>query len=154
MRVLGLFIATAGGMGYVPIAPGTVGSAIGLFLLVGIRALPATLELPILIGLTLSGLWAASVGEREAAQEDPGFVVIDEVVGMLMAMLWVPLTVWTTAIGFLMFRFLDIIKPFPAGAAERLPTGFGIMADDLVAGAYVAIALHALIWLAPTLVVG
>ena len=151
MRVLGLLIATAGGAGYAPIAPGTAGSAVGLLVLVGIRMLPATFELPILIGLTFLGVWAATIGEREAGHEDPGLVVIDEVAGMLVTMLWVPLTVYTAGIGFFAFRILDIVKPFPAGAAERLPSGLGIMADDLVAGAYAGLVLHTLVWLAPTL---
>ncbi len=151
MRALGLLIATAAGAGYAPIAPGTAGSAVGLIVLVGIRMLPVRFEVPILIGVTLVGVWAATVGEREAGQEDPGLVVIDEVAGMLLTMLWVPLTLWTAMIGFFAFRVFDIVKPFPASSAERLPSGWGIMADDIVAGAYAAITLNALLWLAPSL---
>ena len=151
VRALGLLIATAGGAGYAPIAPGTAGSAVGLVLLVGIRTFPVALEVPILIGVTVVGVWAASVGEREAGRTDPGLVVIDEVAGMLLTMLWVPLTIWTALIGFFAFRAFDIVKPFPAGAAERLPGGWGIMADDIVAGAYAAVVVNALVWLAPSL---
>ena len=83
-----------------------------LVLLVGIRTFPVALEVPILIGVTVVGVWAASVGEREAGRTDPGLVVIDEVAGMLLTMLWVPLTIWTALIGFFAFRAFDIVKPF------------------------------------------
>ena len=153
MRALGLFVASAGYTGYVPIAPGTAGSVVGLVLLVGIRRLVSPLlEVGVLVVAVVVGVWASAVGERHAGEEDPGLVVIDEVAGMLLTMLWVPLT-WTTAgVGFLAFRFFDIVKPFPARDAERLPGGFGIMADDLVAAVYSAVIVRLFVWASSVLV--
>ena len=147
MRVLGLLIATVGGVGYAPIAPGTAGSLVGLVVLFGVRLVgDPVFELSTLLAVVLVGTWAAGVGERVAGREDPGLVVVDEVAGMLLTMLWIPLTWLTGIIGFLAFRVFDIIKPFPAGQAERLPGGVGIMADDLVAGVYAWLVVRLLFW--------
>ncbi len=147
MRVLGLLIATVGGVGYAPIAPGTAGSLVGLVVLFGVRLVgDPVFELSTLLAVVLVGTWAAGVGERVAGREDPGLVVVDEVAGMLLTMLWIPLTWLTGIIGFLAFRVFDIIKPFPAGRAERLPGGVGIMADDLVAGVYAWLVVRLLFW--------
>ena len=154
MVSFGLFIATGGYAGYAPVAPGTVGSVLGLLLLAVIRysAVPY-LELGLLAGVIVLGVWASGVGERHAGREDPGCVVIDEVAGMLLTMIATPLT-WPTAIvGFLAFRVFDIFKPFPARSAERLPGGTGIMADDLVAAIYAFLTLRLAIWAVPALVV-
>ena len=153
MRALGLFVATAGYVGYFPVAPGTAGSAVGLTLLIGIRVFGSPgLELGVLVVTVVLGLWAAGVGERYAAREDPGLVVIDEVAGMLLTMLWVPLTWATAVVGFLAFRLFDIVKPFPAGDAERLHGGLGIMADDLIAAVYATAAVRLFVWVSSVLV--
>jgi len=147
MKAFGLFVATAGYVGYVPIAPGTAGSAVGLLLLVGIRLFgDPFLEVGVLVVTVVLGVWAAAVGERYAGREDPGLVVIDEVAGMLLTMLWVPLTWSTAVVGFLAFRLFDIVKPSPARNAERLHGGVGIMADDLVAAVYAALTVRLFIW--------
>ena len=154
MASFGLFIATGGYAGYAPVAPGTVGSVLGLLLLGGVRysAVPF-LELGVLAGVIVVGTWASGVGEGHAGREDPGCVVIDEVAGMLLTMIGTSLT-WPTAIvGFLAFRVFDIMKPFPARSAERLPGGTGIMADDLVAAVYAFLTLRLAIWAVPALVV-
>lgn len=153
MRAFGLFVATAGYVGYFPIAPGTAGSAAGLVLLATVRFFVGPeLELGFFVGVVALGLWASEVGERHAAREDPGFVVIDEVAGMLLTMLWLPLT-WVTALGgFLAFRFFDIVKPFPVRNAERLRGGIGIMADDLIAAVYAAVAVRLFVWILASLV--
>lgn len=149
----GIFIATGGYAGYAPIAPGTAGSVVGLVLLAGIRyAAVPFLEVGVLAGVICVGVWASGVGERQAGREDPGYVVIDEVAGMLLTMIATPLT-WPTAIvGFLAFRLFDIVKPFPVRSAERLPGGTGIMADDLVAAGYAFLTLRLAIWVVPALV--
>lgn len=152
MRALGLLIGTAGGAGFTPVAPGTAGSAVGLVFLVGVRNVAPMLELPILVVVILVGVWAATIGEREAGSEDPGFIVIDEVAGMFLTMLWVPLTIWTAIIGFFAFRVFDIGKPFPIKSAERLPSGLGMMADDLVAGTYAALVVNTFVWVMPSMV--
>jgi phosphatidylglycerophosphatase A len=154
-----LGIATCG-VGYLPIAPGTWGSllAVALFLIArlgvsgqegsvglafGPYAFPAIGLLAILL-VTFIGIWAASRTERVLRIKDPGKVVIDEVAGQWIA-LW-PLTFagigrWplSVIIAFLLFRLFDIVKPYPARKMESLKGGLGIMADDLVAGAYAAL---------------
>jgi phosphatidylglycerophosphatase A len=151
MPTLARVIATAGYSGAVPIAPGTAGSAVGLALLVLVRSSgwPA-LEVSLLVALVAVGVWAASSVERESGQTDPPVVVIDEVAGMLVTLLWLPVG-WTGALaGFLAFRLFDIVKPWPASAAERLPGGWGIMADDLVAGLYAWLTVRILISVVPS----
>lgn len=142
--------STCAYLGYAPVAPGTVGSAAGLVIWWWFRSLGApTLEVAILVGLTVVGVWSASEAERYFGAIDPGPVVIDEVVGMLVTLAFVPVSIWGAGAGFLLFRVFDIIKPFPAGRAERLPGGWGIMADDVIAGAYAQIALRLVMLAAP-----
>ena len=153
MRAFGLLVATGGYAGYSPVAPGTAGSVVGLLLLVGVRFLgTSTIEFGVLVGVVAVGVWASSVGERHAGQKDPGIVVIDEVAGMLLTLFWLPLTLSTAIVGFLMFRLFDITKPFPVRVAERLPGGMGIMADDLIAAVYASIAVRLFVWVKPLLV--
>ena len=147
MASLGLFLATAGYAGYAPVAPGTVGSVVGLVLLAGLRYLERPfLEAGILVALIALGVWASGVAERHAGREDPGYVVIDEVAGILLTMIGVTLSWPTVIVGFLAFRVFDIFKPFPARSAERLPGGTGIMADDLVAAVYASLILRLVMW--------
>jgi phosphatidylglycerophosphatase A len=77
--------------------------------------------------------------------EDPGLVVVDEVAGMWVTLLFVPFTPLTAALGFLAFRLMDIVKPFPARRLEDLPGGWGIMADDLMAGVYANVLVRAVV---------
>lgn len=150
MPTLARLIATVGYCGTVPVAPGTVGSAAGIVLLILVRSSgSASLEALVLGVLAAVGVWAASAVERDCGQTDPPSVVIDEVAGMLVTLLWLPVG-WVGGLaGFLAFRIFDIVKPWPARAAERLPGGWGVMADDLVAGAYAALAVRALAWMVP-----
>lgn len=145
-----LAIATCGGSGYFPIAPGTVGSAVGLVVFVAVRSAGLLWLEVAAIALTLgAGAWAATVAEQALDRKDPGPVVIDEVLGMLVTMLLVPLSLAAMAAGFLLFRLFDIIKPFPADRLERAPRGWGIMLDDLMAGVYANLVLQALLWFRP-----
>lgn len=91
--------------------------------------------------VTLAGLWAAGRAERMLGGKDPGAIVIDEVAGMTLSVLAFPLTVPTLAVGFVLFRVFDIVKPFPARASQRAPGGLGVMVDDLIAGLYALAAL-------------
>jgi phosphatidylglycerophosphatase A len=145
--VLALAVATACGVGYVPFAPGTFGSAAGLllwFLLPPSGAVQAGVIATILV----VGSWAAHVAERHFERTDPAPVVIDEVMGMLVTLLFVPAG-WMGAIaGFLLFRLFDILKPYPANQLERLPGGIGVMADDFMAALYANLALRLVFLLA------
>jgi phosphatidylglycerophosphatase A len=156
------------GVGYIPLAPGTFGSAVGVGIYLLHReaydrlyAFAAThgwnvqsLEsfrvalMLVLVGvLALAGTWAASRAERLLRRKDPGVVVVDEVVGQLITFLFVPVNAsfWVIVVGFLAFRLFDIWKPYPARRLEALESGLGIMADDVVAGAYAAILVSVLV---------
>jgi phosphatidylglycerophosphatase A len=138
---LGLAIATSLGVGYAPIASGTWGSAAGLVLW---ALLPAdtTTQAVWIVGLFIVGSWAAGVTERYYGRTDPGEVVVDEVMGMLLTLFMTGVG-WTGAVaGFLLFRLFDIVKPFPARRLEHLPGGVGVMADDAMAAIYANIALR------------
>ena len=136
MKSLGVGIATVGGVGWFPIAPGTAGSAVGVAIYLVTRGWSAPAQVAVLLGITLVGLWAAGVAETELKKQDPGPVVIDEVAGQLVTLLLTGVGWRGAIVGFFVFRVLDILKPFPARRFERLHGGFGIMADDLMAGVY------------------
>ena len=143
---LALVISTFG-VGYLPLAPGTWGSlvAVGIFLgfaqVVKGNALVAVVVVSIVV-VTFAGIWAASRTEALANRKDPSKVVVDEVAGQLISLF--PLTLFTqwsivaVIISFILFRFFDIVKPYPARRLEALKGGFGIMCDDLIAGVYAA----------------
>lgn len=149
---LALLLATFGYVGYCPIAPGTAGSAAALVLYAALRWVASpVLDVAVILALFAVGCWSGSVAEAHFGRTDPGYVVLDEVIGMLLTLLFVPVT-WTGAlVGFLLFRFFDIVKPFPARRCERLHGGLGIMADDAVAGVYGNLALRAIVWVLPVL---
>lgn len=141
-----LFVAQGCGLGWSRIGPGTVGSLGAVFL-----AWPLKLLLPqpqayaaFLIGLVVVGIWICHQATRILAVKDPGSVVLDEIAAVLLIYLFVPWNWWTALAGFVLFRILDISKPWPIRALERLPGGWGIMADDLFAGGVVGAALWAL----------
>ena len=147
MRSPALSIATCGYVGYVRIAPGTAGSIVGLALYGAAGLLGG---MPVQGGLCAAvlvvGVWSASASERQFGETDPGAVVIDEVAGMLVTLLGLQVS-WSGALaGFLAFRFFDVVKPFPARWAEGLPGGWGIMADDVIAGVYAHLTLRLLLW--------
>ena len=147
---LGLFVATCGYLGYVPIAPGTFGSAAGLLLFAAVRwSASTTLELALIVFLLAIGVWSASVAERHFGAVDPGPVVLDEVAGMLITLALIPVNVTGAIVGFFLFRALDVIKPWPANRMEALPGGLGVMADDAMAAVYGNVIMRLLIVVAP-----
>jgi len=102
----------------------------------------------VIVALFALGSWSGGIAERHFQRTDPGPVVLDEVMGMLITLFMVSVT-WKGALaGFLWFRLFDIVKPPPANRLEQLPGGVGIMADDGMAGIYANIALRASLWLA------
>lgn len=147
---LAVFLATVAYCGYFPIAPGTVGSAAGLivYLLVWWTRSPIV-EVSLIVVTFVVGTWAATHAEHYFGAIDPGQVVIDEVLGMLVTLAFIPVG-WTGALaGFFLFRVFDVIKPYPANRFEKLHGGIGIMADDGMAGIYANICLRLVIWLMP-----
>ena len=149
-RRLGLFIATVGYVGYAPVAPGTFGSAAGLAVFAAVRAAGSpVIELAVIVALFAIGVWSGSEAEHHFGHIDPGPVVLDEVVGMLITLALLPVNVWGALAGFFVFRVLDVFKPWPAGRLEHLPGGLGVMADDAMAAIYGNLIVQALLWLMP-----
>jgi phosphatidylglycerophosphatase A len=145
-----LLVATGLGLGYAPIAPGTVGSLAALPLVVWLWSLAGAWG--VLVGAALVaalGTWAAGAAEARFGRRDPGPVVIDEIAGQMVSLLFAAPSVPTLVSGFVLFRAFDIWKPYPVRRAERLSGASGIMADDLLAGVYANLLLHALRWAFP-----
>jgi phosphatidylglycerophosphatase A len=139
-----LSIATVFGVGYIPFAPGTFGSAVGLLLWAALPQAPLV-QAGAIVLLFAVGSWCGTIAERHFRGIDPGPVVIDEVMGMLITLFAHPVG-WSGALAaFLLFRAFDILKPYPADRLERLPGGFGVMADDGMAAVYANISLWALL---------
>ncbi len=138
-------LATGLGSGYSPIVPGTAGSAVGLLLFWPLSPLRVGWQLGACALVLLLGVASATHVARRAGSEDPGIVVADEVLGMWITLLGVPFTPLVAAVGFVLFRVMDVWKPWPAAQLEHLPGGLGIMADDVMAGIYANLALHVLL---------
>lgn len=147
-------IATFFGAGLLKPGPGTWGSVAAVLLWAAYAWLahpsPLTLLIALLIGIALTlvfGVPAATIVERESGRHDPGFVVIDEVAGQWIALLFCPVDWRHALIALVLFRLFDITKPFPVRRLERLPAGWGIVFDDVTAGLYaLAIASLVRIW--------
>ena len=149
-----VWLATGLGAGYLPVMPGTYGSALGVLFYLGLASLARTTAYP---GWVLGGAVVAacgisigvvSVALRSFREQDPQVIVLDEVAGQALALLPLPLTVTTPASywgavagGFLLFRAFDAIKPYPIWKLERLGGAWGVMADDLAAGLIAAVLL-------------
>ena len=162
-----LAVATCG-VGFIPVAPGTWGSALGVaaYLLLrgyGLRpegqqllvsetgaAVLTTVLLAAIVVVSLAGTWAATRVESLLKVKDPGVVVVDEVAGQLITFLFVPWRAgaWAVLAGFVAFRLFDIWKPYPIDRLESLKSGLGVMADDVLAGAYAAVLMSLLTSLA------
>ena len=143
-----VFLATGFFVGKLPLAPGTFGSLLGLplcFLLAGIQ-LPMAIAVGALV--IVLATWIAGVAERTLGRPDPGCIVIDEIAGMTVTLMGLPLNLATAVVGFLLFRLLDILKPFPIRVFDkRLSGGLGIVADDVVAGIISNFILRILIFI-------
>jgi len=144
MLWLSLAFATGFGTGFAPFASGTVGTLVGVFIY-WFMAPPYGTWLAYILGsavfIALS-IPVSTIAEGVYQKKDDGRVVIDEVVGYLVTMLFVPHTWQCALLGFFLFRFFDIVKPPPARNLQALPGGWGIVVDDLMAGVYSCICLH------------
>ena len=139
---LALLIATVAGVGYAPLAPGTVASAVTAVAL-GVLS-PSRPALLSVVGVVIVvGTWAAHDAERSLGGKDPGAIVIDEVAGMTISLMLAPRNLGAYALAFLFFRIFDVLKPFPAYQSQRIGGGVGVMIDDLVAGLYALVLLLA-----------
>jgi phosphatidylglycerophosphatase A len=150
MRRVAVFLATCGYVGYAPVAPGTFGSAAGLAIFALVRMSGSSLvELATIVVLFAIGVWSGTEAERHFGGVDPGPIVLDEVVGMLITLALLPINITGAIVGFLIFRALDVVKPWPSGRFERLHGGLGVMADDGMAAVYGNVLMRILIALAP-----
>jgi len=130
--------------GYFPLIPGTAGSLAGVFIFFLIKDNIAA-HLLALCALLILGLLVCGRAEEEFKKKDPSFIVIDEVCGMLLALLFLPYNIRFVIIAFLIFRILDTLKPWPACRVEKLKGSLGIMGDDIVAGVYTNIILQVVV---------
>jgi phosphatidylglycerophosphatase A len=146
---LGDWLATGFGAGHSPVAPGTAGSLVGLILFWPLQLLPLWVQLVISLALFALGVRVATALAARVGRKDPGLVVVDEILGQWVSLLALPLVPWTAAAGFVLFRVMDVLKPWPARDLERLPKGLGIMADDVAAGIYANLVLRLLLLLWP-----
>ncbi len=122
-------IATGGYVGFLPIAPGTWGSLVGVLLFIPLSQLPLPLYSGLLVGLIGLGIWTAGEAERLFERKDAAPIIIDEIAGMLLTYYTLPRTWGILVSGFLAFRLFDIVKTWPQ--LELLPRGWGVMLDDL-----------------------
>ncbi len=130
-----IWMASGGHCGFFPFAPGTVGSLAALPLAFGISFLPTTAAGVVLILFSVFSMWVADQAESISGCSDPGFIVIDEIAGMMFTLLGLPFDLGIAVAGFVLFRIMDIIKPFPIGYLEsKIPGGAGIVIDDVLAG--------------------
>jgi phosphatidylglycerophosphatase A len=136
MTRLAVAIATVGGAGFFPVAPGTVGSAIAVVIYMLTNHWSPAAQAALVVAVTIAGVVSAERTAVALGRKDPGPVVIDEVAGQLTTLLWTGAGAGGAVVGFFVFRVLDIVKPWPAGRFEALPGGVGIMADDVMAGIY------------------
>ncbi|MBI4211507.1 MAG: phosphatidylglycerophosphatase A [Deltaproteobacteria bacterium] len=147
MKNMILFLASGFYSGKLPKAPGTWGSLVGIIIYKLFYPLPTSLFLLTLVGIIALSIWVSDEAARALGQKDPRIIVIDEIAGMLVTLaLHVP-TVSTLVIGFLLFRLFDVWKPFPCRSLEKLPGGWGIVLDDVMAGMYANIGLWFLKWM-------
>jgi len=150
MKRILLFFATFFNIGRLPIAPGTWASLVTTVLVYFIKPYwqaPIYLQIAAIVFVFLFGIPAASAAEKHFNKKDPRPCVIDEVAGQMVSLLLVPHTISFYIAGFLLFRLFDILKPFPVRNAEKIPGGFGIMLDDIVAGIYALGVLHLYLYL-------
>lgn len=143
-----MFIATGAGSGYLPVAPGSWGSAVGVLLWLAVSRLAMPAYLAVLGTLFVIGVFSAGAAEKIVDRGDPGLVVIDEIVGQLITLAVAPHHPGAVLAGFVLFRLFDILKPFPVGWIDRhLHGGLGIMLDDVAAGLYALLVLQLGLWL-------
>lgn len=134
-------IASVFYIGYLPVAPGTLGSLAALVLYYFINRSPLVMGITIVVIIILGFLTTGRV-EKLFGEKDPGEIIIDEFSGMLISLYRLPSTMGYVVAGFLLFRFFDIVKPKPIQSLEKLNGSPGIMSDDLIAGLYVNIILQ------------
>ena len=147
MKRFVLFFATGFGAGYSPFVPGTMGTLIAIPVYYFLSNIPSPIYEITLSGFLFLSIWFSEKAEVSFTKKDDRRIVIDEMMGFLITMLWLPKTIFTVMAGFFLFRFFDILKPFPIRNIEvRLKGGWGIVLDDVLAGVYANIILQIILY--------
>ncbi len=146
MKYFILILATGFGVGYSPVAPGTLGTLIAIPIYYFLSNISSPIYEITLIGFFFLSVWISENAEILFGKKDDQRIVIDEIIGFLITMIWVPQTAILIVIGFFLFRFFDILKPFPIRRLERkLRGGYGVVLDDVMAGVYSNIVLQVIL---------
>ncbi|MCX7919763.1 MAG: phosphatidylglycerophosphatase A [bacterium] len=141
-KVIPIFIATGFCSGYSPVIPGTVGTIVGVIIYLLFRNFTWWQYGITLIACIALAIWSATIAEQQFHQKDCPKIVIDEIIGYLIAMFLNPFRVKYIVISFVIFRIIDIIKPYPGRQSQKLSGGLGIVADDVIAGIYTNVLLQ------------
>ncbi len=142
MKYFIFFWATGFGVGFSPIVPGTMGTLVAIPVYYFLSSISFPLYELTLLSFFFFSSWISAQAEQYWCKKDDRRIVIDEIMGFLITMLWVPKGFSLILLGFLLFRFFDIVKPFPIRRLERAKSGYGVVLDDVLAGIYSNIALH------------
>lgn len=154
MKFFARFLATVAYVGHAPVAPGTAGSLAALPIIwFAYPRLTQATALYLVAAVCAVAIWAAHQQTKDG-QKDPQFVVIDELAGQMIALLFVPLSMLTLVTGFVLFRVFDVLKPYPSRESEQLPGGWGIVMDDVFAGLYANLVLRIVIYFSHVLKIG
>ena len=137
-----LMFATGFGAGYSPIAPGTLGTLVAIPIYYFLSEIPFPLYEITLTGFFFLAVWVSEKTEAVLGKKDDPRIVIDEMMGFFITMLWVTKTPLFILVGFILFRFFDIFKPFPIGRFEKVRGGFGVVLDDVMAGIFANVILR------------
>ena len=138
-----LFLVTGFGVGYSPVVPGTLGTLVAVPVYLLLSRIPPPLYELTLLAFFFFGTWLSDHAGRYFGNKDDQRIVIDEIMGFLVTMLWIPKTGLTILMGFLIFRFFDIVKPFPIRIVEnKFKGGWGVVLDDVLAGIYANLCLQ------------
>ncbi|QQR79440.1 MAG: phosphatidylglycerophosphatase A [Deltaproteobacteria bacterium] len=149
-KKVALIFATGFGSGFAPFASGTWGSLVGLVFYVLFKDFSSSLYAVTLLGVFAISVWSAEIAEEHFGKKDPGEIVVDEIIGQLVSLAFLPFSWKMTIAGFLLFRLFDILKPFPARwFQDHLKGGWGVVMDDVMAGIYANLVLQILIRIFP-----
>jgi phosphatidylglycerophosphatase A len=146
MKRLILFLAAGFGAGYVPIAPGTAGTLVAIPIFLVLSSIPFPLYELTILAFFFFASWISGEAQRCLGRKDHPRIVIDEIMGYLITMLWLPRTLLFIMLGFFLFRFFDIAKPPPIRLLEKVKGGYGVVLDDALAGVYANIILQIIIY--------
>jgi len=142
-----MFLATGFYIGNIPFAPGTFGSLIGIPLSFALAGISLTLAMLCILFFIIFAVCIADAAEKILKQNDPGCIVIDEIAGMMVTLIGLPVSPITLVSGFILFRILDILKPFPIRNIDKwIPGGLGVVADDVAAGIIANLLLRGLFY--------